>query len=435
MPLNQHTEVTPKIIYSASELEEVFLGSVIGGVIDGEWLLKIRRDVFFSEVTKSIFDACHKQFIDNGFVDFIVMQEQLGNAKGKNEAKQYLDRIIKLVPNEYSPSKTIEVLEETFFRRMSNDLLDRVRMSVQQNPQAAPELIFAAYEKINELSRTTIDFDLLKEFDEAIEEITSGTTRNVLPTGIDEIDKLVGGFSTREITIIGARPGHGKTTCSVGLALAVLDTNPNAKVVKFELEMSKAAIYQKFAANIAGVSGTKIRQNLLDADEKIRIREAMKTLEKYQGRLFVYDNVYNIHTMNKICRSTGCNLAMVDFLTLMEGIDENPRWELGRIMINAKKFAKAHNMSYLFFSQLNRGSEARDTRLPQASDISESDMVTQLASEVILLYYKYKYSFDPADKDTIRFIYDKSRYSSVGSVQLKFDPELATLTSRTKKGK
>ena len=73
----------------------------------------------------------------------------------------------------------------------------------------------------------------------------------------------------------------------------------------------------------------------------------------------------------------------------------------------------------VFFTQLNRAVEARETKRPQSSDVSESDQLNQLASDIILLFYQFKYTKNVAHFNKIKFIFDKTRYSTVKDVDLK----------------
>jgi len=61
------------------------------------------------------------------------------------------------------------------------------------------------------------------------------------------------------------------------------------------------------------------------------------------------------------------------------------------------------------------------------SDLAESDMLTQLASEIYLLFYPYKYSNDQKDYNKLLMILDKARYSTIGDIRLHFDPDLVIL--------
>lgn len=171
-----------------------------------------------------------------------------------------------------------------------------------------------------------------------------------------------------------------------------------------------------------------MRINEITPEDHAPILHASEKLKEFAGRFYIYDNIYDMFMMNKVCRTVGAKVAIVDFITMMEEAQElDVRRGVGKIAFTAKRFAKAHDMAYILYSQLNRGPEARETHRPQQSDLSESDVLTQLASEILLLFYPFKYTTDPSDKRKLRVIVDKARYAGLEDVHLYFDPDLVIL--------
>lgn len=417
-----------KSTFSAIDLEKMFLGAVVGGVIDSGEIQKVREEYFANDSAKILFDVCNKIFTENGWVEYVSVFSEFSKRIGTQPAKVYLDEIIASVPSEFSSFRVIAELENYFVKRTASQLLDQAKNAIQTQPDIASEIIYAAYEKIEQLTTSKIDFDLNEEFDETVTNLTSDSPdRCIIRTGLHGFDDVIGGLSTQEITVVGARPGHGKTTLSIGLSYHLLKTNPKLKVVKFELEMSKEAIKRKFLSLESKVSGYKMRLGALTEDEKKKVREAGERFAQFQDRLFIFDNVYALPEMFKILKATKADVCMVDFITLMDGVDDDKRNEIGRIVKYAKRFAKAHNMAWIFFSQLNRGQELRETHRPQMSDLAESDQLTQLASEILLLFYRFKYSFEEADAQKLYLIFDKARYSTVGEKKIYFNPDTCVI--------
>jgi len=408
----------------------MFFGAIVSGLVDADYVLKIRKETIQTANCQLLHEAIHDLYLKNGWADYLSIQDYIAPKIGTAEAKKYLDDVVAKVPQEFNPAKAVELIEESHVKKASLNFLKQAEMAIQSNPLSSPEILYSVYEKMEGLLEHKSEFSLSEEFGQTVTELVEGNTQHVIiPTGIKKIDHLIGGFSTGEITLIGGRPGHGKTTVSVALARQLLDTNPDLIVVKFELEMGKAAIKRKFLSNVSRVSSYKMRINQLDASDHEKLKASSEKMQSYEGRLFIYDNIYDLVSMNKIARSLKANVVMVDFITLMDDADEsNLRLSLGRVAKIAKRFAKAHNMSYIFFSQLSRQAEMREGNRPQSSDISESDILTQLASDIILLYYKFKYSFDERDRHSLYVIFDKARYSQIGDIKLYFDPDVVMLT-------
>jgi replicative DNA helicase len=422
------TEKTPSL--SVNDYGEMFLGSIVSGRIDSIFITKIRREHFYLEQTLQLYDVLLKLHNLNGWVDYLSAITDYAKHRGSVEAKAYLDKIIEKIPTEFNPSKAIELLEASFIRRMMADKLKDASQQINEKPHSAPEILFKLYEEIEGLTNTKIEYDVKKEFQKTADAIIDGNNDTVIPYGIKSIDAVLGGYSRQEVTIIGARPNHGKTSSAISLILSALNATPDLKVVFFSCEMGKEQLKRKFLANTSGVSSYRMRINEKKDGDEEKLRLGTDILSKYQDRFFLYDNIFDLYTMNKVCRSVNADLAFVDFITFMEDFDtNNPRMSVGGIVKGAKRFAKAHNMSYVFYSQLNRES-AKEGALPTMNGLAESDLLTQIASEIILLYYKFKVTLQDEDRFKLKFIPDKTRYSTGEDINLYFNADLAILKDK-----
>lgn len=422
---------------SISEVDEMFFGALISGAIDGPYILKIKKDFCVTDHTRKLYDIVYKLQMDQGFVDYLSVITELSKSTPAPTAKALIDKLTKSIIGDFSPEKAIELLEESFLRRNTEGMLVAAKQAIQESPKNAAEILYALYEQVDQLTETKALFSVETEFETTAQDFLSGNSSKVtIKTGYETVDRLTGGLSRKDLTIVGARPGHGKTTLCVDLIPSILDANPNVKMTVFQLEMSLEAFKRKVLASASGVSSLRMRLGQPHPDDAEKLKKGVELLKKYQDRLFIFDNVFDLFSMHKINRTVGADICLVDFITLMTDADEsNLRLSLGRIMKSAKRFAKAHNMNYTFFSQLNRGQEFREDKIPTSADLAESDYLTQLAAEIWLLYYKFKYSMLASDKNSITFIFDKTRYSGISSMPMYIDPDLSFIMDKPQKGK
>jgi replicative DNA helicase len=407
----------------------MFLGAIIGGVIDGSYILKVRQGYFVTQEQSLLFGILHKLAEENNnYIDFISIVGELNPKLGQIKSTNLLQSLVAKVPQEFNPQKAIQLLDNHFIQRETTRLFDEAKIRCYDHPEQAPEITLSIYEQLDKLSETTVEYDIKKEFQSTIDDLLTNDTNKVfVKTGFKSIDHLIGGYPKQEVTIIGARPGHGKTSYSVAAGFAVLDANPNAKVVIFQCEMSKEQYKRKMLANQSSVSSYRMLTGELKEGDFDKLQAGLVKLDKYAGRLFIYDNVMDIHSMNKICRSVKADAAFIDFITEMDDVDDNNlRITLGRVMRTAKRFAKAHEMAYIIFSQLKRPNALLE-KLPCQDDLAESDLLTQLAATIILLYYRFKSSQDPKDKNKLLFLFDKTRFSSISESALYADMDYVQL--------
>ena len=61
--------------YSISETENMFLGAIVGGTIDSEWVLKLRREHIISQNGVKLYDLILKHHLELGWCDFLSLQK------------------------------------------------------------------------------------------------------------------------------------------------------------------------------------------------------------------------------------------------------------------------------------------------------------------------------------------------------------------------
>ena len=91
------------------------------------------------------------------------------------------------------------------------------KKAIESN-ESVYDTIVSAHTNLGELIalRPGDKFDIDKELIDAINSITNKETK-LMKTGYGNIDKFSGGLTRGEITIVGGRPGHGKTTFLINL--------------------------------------------------------------------------------------------------------------------------------------------------------------------------------------------------------------------------
>ena len=420
------SQPSDKTTSSVYDFEDMFLGAIVSGVTDGEEISGKTSKHFIQKDNILVFNAIKKCKDETGFCDYIAIYSDIAKAIGTKEAKALLDKIISKVPHEYSPSSAGDKIEEFFIKRESNAILEMVKNAIQANPFSASEIFLSAAEKLDKITSTHVEFNLEKEFNDTVSGLLEGTAeRMVVPTGLEFIDSVTGGIATQEVTFIGARPGHGKTTTCIGLSRSILDHNPDKRVTIFELEMSKESLKRKWLSNLGNVSSERIRLNKLNDQDKNDLIKANQMMSKYKDRLFIHDDIYDITSMNKIVKANRSDVVFVDFINFMEGMQtDDTRREMGRVAMSAKRFAKMHNCGYVFYAQLNRNVEARETKRPEAGDLAESDLLTWIGADIILLLYKYKYTREKSLANRLMWIFDKTRYAEVKDTVSYFMPDV-----------
>jgi replicative DNA helicase len=85
-------------------------------------------------------------------------------------------------------------------------------------------------------------FTIDKAMSETLNTMQEGN-KKMIKTGFKEIDGLAGGLTRGEISIVGGRPGHGKTTFLVNLLASLI--KGGYKVAMFNRELPNSEVIKK----------------------------------------------------------------------------------------------------------------------------------------------------------------------------------------------
>lgn len=251
-------------------------------------------------------------------------------------------------------------------------------------------------------------------------------------TQLQDLDELMGGLRKSDLILVGARPGEGKTSLALNIALAA--GLVRKKVLIFSLEMPLRQIAIRLLFSQARVDARQLsRPGMLSERDRERIRSALPVLAEMP--LHVDDSNVTPVEIRAKCRQfereqKGLDLVVVDYLQLMRGAEpgarrfENRNLEIAEISRSLKALAKELDVPVLALSQLSRAPERRDFSQPQLSDLRESGALEQDADIVLLIHHERRKK-DPAaegaagrEPPTRRIIVAKNRNGPTGSVKL-----------------
>jgi len=292
-----------------------------------------------------------------------------------------------------------------------------------------------------------------------------------VPTGLDELDRKLGGLHKSDLIILAARPSMGKTALAVNIAYqaarrckraigqnGVMRTDDGAVVGFFSLEMSADQLATRVLADVAEVPSDQIRRGELNPREYERIREAAKVME---GLPLYIDDMGGISITQlaararRLQRTHGLDLLIIDYLQLITSSggsrNDGRVQEVSQITKSLKALAKELQIPVIALSQLSRQVEMRDDKRPQLSDLRESGSIEQDADVVLFIYREAYYleRQEPSEDDprhaewrdqmssklnTAELIISKQRHGPIGKVEVGFSPSRVRFFSKAPSG-
>ena len=307
---------------------------------------------------------------------------------------------------------------------------DAIRNSPQEILAAAEQDLFQIAEGsfASGPVRLTEDLARLAEESSQQREGFSG-----IRTGFQDLDNLMGGLRKSELILVGARPGEGKTSLALNIALAA--GHAGKRVLIFSLEMPRRQIAARLLFSQAEVDARQLlRPGLLSERDRRLIQNTLPLVARMP--IYVDDsNVTPVELRSKarqLSREHGLDLIVIDYLQLMRGSEpgsrrfENRNLEIAEISRSFKLLAKELDVPILALSQLSRAPEQRTGAwaAPRLSDLRESGALEQDADIVIFIHREWKKKQEGAGEietpspPVRRVVVAKNRNGPVGSIKL-----------------
>jgi replicative DNA helicase len=248
-----------------------------------------------------------------------------------------------------------------------------------------------------------------------------------LSTGWGDLDMIMsGGLRPGTMTVVGARPGVGKSVVGCNVPLAAGLRGHGSLIVS--LEMTTAELTDRLIANLATVELTRLMRRQLTSQDWDAVQVAADRLRDLP--IAVNDDPHlgmaqiRSHARDRARSPVGLSLLVVDYLGLVRPAETRnvPRQEqVAAISRGLKLLAKELRVPVLALHQLNRGPEQRADKRPAMADLRESGAIEQDADSVWLLHR--------SDEDDKRYEIEinvaKNRQGRVGTVHLPWTPQYA----------
>lgn len=394
----------------------------------------LRPEHFYHKIHEYIFEAMITLFEKQQPIDIVTLRNQL---KGEGHLKllggqAYLNELLDTVPtsayveyygrivkDHYMKRKLIEISSKAVEKAFSDtgdikEMMDEVEGSIftlaqqHQYREFIPlkEVLADSFERLEQLQKTK---DGLRG----------------IPTGFTALDNKIAGLQKSALIILAARPGVGKTTFSLNIALHAA-FKAKQTVGFFSLEMSKEELVDRLLVGHADIDAWRLKTGRLTEEDNKKLIAAMGELS--EAKIFIDDtpgaSIMEMRTKARRLKSEkNLGLVVVDYLQLADPGRkfESRTQEVSYISLGLKNLARELQVPVLALSQLSRSVEQRGTGKPVLSDLRESGSIEQDA-DIVMFIYKDTENDDLLDngKKIIKIDIAKHRAGSTGEIEMLF---------------
>jgi replicative DNA helicase len=421
------------------EGEQAVLGSMLidAGCIK-DVMDKLQPGDFYLRQNREIFETIYSMFTYAKPVDGITVAEEMqkNGLYDENTTRSYLAQLMEITPTSANVMEYVQIVRNKALLRSVAQAAAEITALVQEGTGEAAETLEAAEQKIYAIRRGRSAQDMVpvsQVLPGVLDELSAlseggGNTLPGLSTGLSAIDDKISGLNKSDLILLAARPGMGKTSLALNVALNVAKAS-HTTVAVFSLEMSREQLVTRLLSAEALVENNKLKTGNLRETDWEKIADAATVLNGLDIR--IDDNpLLSVADMNAKCRRLeSLGLVVIDYLQLMTsagGRDysgENRQQVVSDISRMMKIMAKELQVPVLCLSQLSRANEKRDDKRPMLSDLRESGAIEQDADIVLFLYRDDYYNEDSEKHNIAECIVAKNRHGETGKVELRWMPE------------
>jgi len=294
------------------------------------------------------------------------------------------------------------------------------------DPQAiSQELQTTAFDAVGGLGNSSPEsqslevlcMDAIENFESAIK--NRGKILGI-PSGLQSLDAITGGWRPGQLIILAARPSIGKSALAANFARNAADHVP---VAFFSLEMEPRELVGRMICGEARVSLQAIQSASVSKPDQTRLNSATCSISQLPLHFDGTPAITLSALRNKARRLSAqkkIGLILIDYLQLMRAPskkgEQYRHLEVAEITGGLKELAKELRIPIIALAQLNREVESRSNQTPRLADLRESGSIEQDADLVMLMHREKMRADEPTD-----LIIAKNRNGPTAKIQLRFD--------------
>ena len=452
------------------EAEQQLLGAILtnNDVFDRVSSI-LRSGHFHDPVHAKIYEVAAARIAKNALASPVTLKAYFEDDEGLKAlgGPGYLARLAGAAISSFAAKDYAQMIYDLAVRReliaLGKEIADKAaRVDVDSEPT---EQIVEAEQnlyKLSEQGQSESGFQsFLKAVTDAVNVANAAYRRDGglagVSTGLNDLDKKLGGLHKSDLLILAGRPSMGKTSLATNIAFNVAKAYRHGElpgggtgavqggVVGFySLEMSAEQLAARVLSEAAEVPSEQIRRGDMDEGQFRRFVDAAKTLEACP--LYIDDTAalpisQLAARARRLKRTHGLDVLIVDYLQLVRpaSAKDSRVNEVSEITQGLKAIAKELDIPVIALSQLSRQVENRDDKRPQLSDLRESGSIEQDADVVMFVFREeyYREREKPGDHDLeamakwqeimeqvhgkAEVIIGKQRHGPIGTVELSFE--------------
>ncbi|MCL2843204.1 MAG: replicative DNA helicase [Oscillospiraceae bacterium] len=435
-------ELINRVMPHSVEAEQAVLGAMlIDARCQADVIATLRPADFYLETNRDIYETILDMFNKAQDADPVTVLDQMRrDGIATDSTSRYLVDLMNITPTAANAMAYAATVKDKSVLRAIAETSGEITELVHGGGGTAAEVLEVAEQKIFDISKGRTSGDLepvSRVLQQAYQKITEASKRKEgeipgLTTGLSDLDQITLGLNDSDFIVIASRPGIGKTSIALNMALAAAKESGKS-VAFFSLEMGGDQLVKRLLSSESFVNTKKLSTGRLSKEEWSKLGAAAASISRTK-LLISSKPAVTVSEMHAQCRRIrDLGLVVIDYLQLMTSAGETSRnaqqnrtQVVGDISRALKIMAKDLHVPVVCLAQLSR--EAA-TRRPMAHDLRESGSIEQDADIILGLHRESLYNDEVENPDETECIVLKNRHGETGIVRLLWLADYTTYTS------
>lgn len=421
--------------------------SVLGAVMlrnEVAELVDLQPDEFYDQRHRAVWEAMRRLRVEEIAIDPVTLETELASA-GRLEAvggMAFLCGLLSVVPTADNIAHYADIVRDESQARRLLLVCSQAATSLQGGADAEA-MMSALFDQAQQIAlRTKATAANLGELAAAemldtlrrAESRQGGASVSTLPTGLPELDDILGGIPIGVTTVIAGRPSMGKSSLARGIALHVARQGHGVHV--FSIDDPANSYARRMLADVGRIDLQRLKAASILPEEARQLSASADRIQREAGsRILVDDSAGCTATQIGMRvrlerKRIGTKLVVVDFVQQVRG--ERGQDTYDRIAAISEAFhrlARKDGLAVILVSQLSRETERRENPRPKLADLRGAGELEQDAFAVLFPWRPAAYD-KAADPSAASIIVAKHKDGSTGEAEVKWDAPTATFRSR-----
>lgn len=432
------------------ELERGFISAILHNseIID-DVIEKVNINDFYNDFHKKIFDKIQKQYFEEGNVSRTKLFLYAKNELNKDNIQELFNTDyampyeIKNIVEELNKYRFKRIVRQSFKKSYNYLLDDEMDIDVIKS-KIQDEIFNATSEEIGKNLIYDVE-DVALESLERFLDRQEGKSVEKIRTGIRSLDGMLnGGFTKKELTILGGRPSMGKTAAATRIISSILETSQVPSLF-ISLEMDRVKLLDRMLIQKSKVASddfylTKKKEQkgpVVTEKQKNSIEIARdwlhdKPLKITDKRGLTLEDIKSIARKTDNLFDGKLGLIIIDYLTEIKVEAKSGRFDKGmaEAIRELRNLASEINCHVLLLHQINREFKNRKNKRPQLSDLRDTGEAEEKIDVGLFVHRPAYYESreegtdEPLIQEDAEWIISKQRNGKTGTLYFNWYPEI-----------